>query len=89
MAWTVTKYPTVFGNKRVVGIKCVADAATQAVETGLKYIEWMGVGYSSMTTIVGLNVAINSNASGVAALGTVGCSGFTSGDVFYITVYGR
>lgn len=89
MAWTITRYPTVFGNKKTVGIKCVADAATFNVETGLKTIEWYSFAKGSMTTIVGLSIAPNSNAVGVATPGTVGCSGFTSGDEFYLTVYGR
>lgn len=89
MAWTVTKYPTVFGNKRAVGMKLVADAATQTVETGLKNIEWFSYGKGSMATQVGLTIAINSNASGVQSYGVLGCSGFSSGDELYITVYGR
>lgn len=89
MAWTVTRYPTVFGNKRAVGLKLEADEATQTVETGLGTIEWMSVAYSSMSTVVGLNVAVNSSASGVESHGVLGCSGFTSGDVLYVTVYGR
>ncbi len=88
MAYTVVKYPSVFGNKRAIGLKITADAATQAVETGLKVIEWLSVGYGSMSS-QGVKCAINSNASGVATPGTLGLSGFTSGDDFYVTVYGR
>lgn len=88
MAWTTTRYKTVFGDKRVVGLKLTADTATQTVETGLSVIEWYNLGYGSMTT-QGVNVYINSNASGVASMGVLGCSGFTSGDDIYITVYGR
>jgi hypothetical protein len=89
MAYTVTKFPTVFGNKRAIGMKVVADAATQTVETGLRVIEWYSYAKGSMATQVGLTLAINSNASGVATLGSVGLSGFSSGDEFYLTVYGR
>lgn len=89
MAWTVTRYPSVFGNKRTVLMKCTADAATQTIQTGLSVIEAISLGYGSMSTIVGPKVYINSNASGVAELGSVGCSAFTSGDDVYITVYGR
>ena len=88
MAWTVTRYPSVFGNKAIVGLKCSADAATQTVQTGLKAIEWYSIGYGSMSTLVGPKVFINSSASGVEAKGSLGCSGFTSGDEVYITVYG-
>lgn len=89
MAWTVTRYKSVFGNKAIVGLKLTADAATQTVETGLKLIEWFAEGRASLTTHVGLNIAINSNASGVNSNGVLGLSGFASGDVLYITVYGR
>lgn len=90
MAWTVTKYNTVFGNKKVVGLKLTADAATQTVETGLSVIEWYSLGtYSSMASQTGRFVHINSNASGVASMGVLGCSGFAIGDDVYVTVYGR
>lgn len=90
MAWTVTRYPTVFGNKRAVGLKLTADAATQTVETGLKVIEWMALGtYGSMASQTGRFIFINSNATGIASMGVLGCSGFATGDDIYVTVYGR
>lgn len=88
MAWTVTKYPTVMGDKRTVGIKVTADAATQTVETGLSVIDFFSVGICSLTTSTS-KIWANSNASGVQSLGVLGCSGFTSGDEIFITVYGR
>lgn len=90
MAWTVTKYQTVFGNKKVVGLKLTADAATQTVETGLSVIEWASVNnFASMASQDARYVFINSNASGVASNGVLGCSGFAVGDDIYVTVYGR
>jgi hypothetical protein len=88
MAWTVTKTPTVFGNKRAVLMACVADAATQNIETGLSTIEAFSVGYSSMTS-ASPKLWANSGSAGTAIAGVLGCGGFTSGDVLYITVYGR
>ena len=88
MAYTVTRYASVFGNKRAVGLKVTADAATQTVQTGLGVIEWYSIGYGSMSSN-GIKVAINSNASGVAEFGSVGVTGCTTGDDFYLTVYGR
>jgi hypothetical protein len=89
MAWTVTRYPSVFGNKAVVGLKLTADAATQTIETGLKNIEWFTAGtYASMASQTGRFVYINSNASGVQSVGVIGCSGFAVGDDIYITVFG-
>jgi hypothetical protein len=89
MAWTVTQYPTVFGNKRVVGLKLTADAATQTVETGLSVIEWYATGDRSSMATAGVKIYINSNASGVQSMGVLGCSGFAAGDDIYVTVYGR
>lgn len=88
MAWTVTRDKTVFGNKAVVNLKLTADAATQTVETGLAKIDHFNQGFGSMSTLVGLTVAINSNAIGVASAGVLGLSGFTSGDDIFLTVYG-
>ena len=31
----------------------------------------------------------NSNVSGVETNGTLGCSGFTNGDLFYMTAHGK
>lgn len=90
MAWTVTRYPTVFGNKKVVGLKLTADAATQNVETGLSVIEWYTLGgFNSMASQTGRYVFANSNATGIATPGTLGCSGFAIGDDIYVTVFGR
>jgi hypothetical protein len=90
MAWTVTRYQTVFGNKRAVGLKCTADAATFNVETGLSVIEWFTAGtHGSMASQTGRYVFINSGAGGTAINGTLGCSGFATGDDIYFTVYGR
>lgn len=89
MAWTVTREHTVLGNKRVVLMKLSADAATQTVESGIGVIDNFSIGVNSMTTVAGFKIAINSNASGVASNGVLGLSGFTNGDVIYVTVYGR
>ncbi len=90
MAWTITRYQSVFGNKRVVGLKCTADAATQNVDTGLSVIEWYSLGaFNSMASQTGRYVYINSSATGVATNGQLGCSGFAVGDDIYITVFGR
>lgn len=90
MAWTVTRFQSAFGNKRVVGMKLTADAATQTVETGLGVIEWFTAGtYGSMASQTGRFIFINSNASGIQSFGVLGCSGFAIGDDVYLTVYGR
>lgn len=90
MAWTVTRYQLGgLGNQRVVGLAITADAATQTVETGLQYVNFFTLGANSMTTNSLVKIAANSNASGVQSNGVLGCSGFTNGDLFYVTVYGK
>jgi hypothetical protein len=90
MAWTVTRYKTVFGNKQVVGLAMTADNATMTVETGLSVIEWITINpFASMASTTGRKIYINSNASGVASMGVLGCSGFAVGDDLHVTVYGR
>lgn len=88
MAFTVTKYNTVFGNKKVVGLKVVADAASDTIETGLQNIEWYSVGIASMNSTA-IRLRPNATAGSVAAAGDLGVSGCTGGDEFYVTVYGR
>jgi len=87
MAYTVVKYNTVLGNKRVVGLDITADAATQTIETGLKKIDFMCNGESSMNS-ANIKLAVNSNSSGIQSMGVIGVSGCTSGDRFFVTVFG-
>lgn len=89
MAWTVTRTQMgAIGNKRGVSLKCVANAATDNIETGLSVIEGFSVGYASCAT--GPNfIYPNSGSGGTALGGVLGCSGFTSGDELYVLVYGR
>lgn len=89
MAYTVTRTVYGAGNLKTTLLKIEADAATQTVETGLQNIVHMSVAYQSMTTVVGPKIVANSNASGVQSLGVLGISGCASGDLFYVTVYGR
>lgn len=88
MAYTVTKYPTIFGNKKVVGLRISTDAATQTIETGLTNIEFASVAIISATS-ANFKFAYNSNASGVAAMGSVALTGMASTDELFVTVYGR
>lgn len=90
MAWTVTRFKTVFGDKRVTGLKLTADAATQTIETGMSVVEWYSIGgFNSMASQTGRYVFANSNASGVQSMGVIGCSGFAVGDDIFLTIYGH
>jgi hypothetical protein len=88
MAYTVTITKTVFGNKRAHGLKIVADAASATVETGLSQIDFFSVGIASMNS-ANIKLRPNAGAGSTAAAGYLGVSGCTSGDEFYVTVYGR
>lgn len=87
MTWTVTKTSTVMGNMRCVIVNALADAATQNIETGLTRILGCAVNYKSCAT--GPNfIYDNSAVSGTQIFGTLGCSGFTSGDQICAIVFG-
>ena len=87
MAYTVSNTVSVFGNMRVAMLSITADAATQTVETGLKNVICHALGPKSLTSGA-IKIYANSNASGVLSAGVLGISGATSGDVFFVTVFG-
>lgn len=79
---------SVFGDKRVQAYRITADAATQAIDTGLDYIDFFSIGHQSMSTGA-YKVAINELAAGTSSVGYIGITGVASGDEMFITVYGR
>ena len=89
MAFTVTKYPTVFGNKRAVLINVTADGAEDNIATGLSLIEAVTIGQFKSMATGGASIVKNANSSGTAANGTLGCSGFSANAEVDIVVYGR
>lgn len=90
MAYTVTKVlDTVFGNQRVRSFDVTADATTQAIATGLQYVNVAHIQPLSMTTTTVPKVAVNVTASGAASNGSVAMTTVVSGDHFFLTVYGR
>jgi hypothetical protein len=89
MAFTVTRTPTVFGNKRAILMNIQADAAEGNVETGLSVIETIVMGQFNSMATGGAYVRKNVNSSGTAANGTIGCSGLSSGADFDVVVFGR
>lgn len=88
MAYTVTKVNSVFGNLRSVIMNVTADAATQVIETGLKNVMGFSYGPLSMNTS-NIHMAINSSATGIASMGVFSVTGCTSGDNFFVVVYGN
>lgn len=87
MAYTIVRTPSVFGNLRVVCMDVTADAAEQNISTGLGKIIGMSYGPSSMNSS-NIHLEVNSSSTGVASPGVIGVSGCTSGDRFFLVVYG-
>lgn len=87
MAYTVTRKISAFGDQRVAMLQITADAGTQTVETGMKYVNAFIVGNSSGCS--GWKIWANSNASGINSAGVLGISNATSGDQCFIVVFGR
>ena len=76
------------GPHRVHVLSITADAATQNVDSGLDYIRFFHLGIQSASTAA-IKVYANSGAGGTALAGQLGISGAASGDVFFVTCYGR
>ena len=89
MAYTVVfSKKGVQGDQRIHALKITADAATQNVDTGLKYIDFCSVGIRSASTAA-IKIYPNSGAGGTSLVGYLGISGAVSGDEFYVVCYGR
>ena len=88
MAFTNTLVErSVFGNKSVQFYSCLADGATGTIVTGMNQVTAINVTFKSMTSGA-TKFKINALESGTAAAGTIAVTGATSGDEFYVTVYG-
>lgn len=87
MAFTIVKNVTVLGNERVVHMDVTADAATQTIEPGLSKI--FGVAYCpcSMNSS-NIHISPNSGALNTSLVGFIGVTGCTSGDRFFMSVFG-
>lgn len=89
MAWTKSMVGNHNeGNVRTVTYKLTCDSAEQNVSTALAVIDYFTIGACSLATGAP-HVYANSLSTGTASAGNLGCSGFVSGDVFFVTVYGR
>ncbi len=89
MAFTVTRTPTVFGNKRAVLLNITADGAEANVVTGLEVIEAAVIGQFYSMATGGAQIRTNVNSTGTAANGTLGISGLSAAANFDVVVFGR
>lgn len=83
---------SVFGDKSTAFFTVTADAASGTVTTGFGAIDGLTVTPGSVTTnnsIAAGRVRPNATAAGSSSAGVIGFSGFTNGDVLYITVFGH
>jgi hypothetical protein len=88
MAWTNSViHQTVFGNKRTAILSCTADSAEAAINTGMGVVHGFAIGPVSLSTAA-IKLIPNKGSTATALNGYLGASGFVSGDVFYLTVYG-
>lgn len=92
MAFTYTlKDRQAVGRRVAVTYEVDADGAESELETtssGMKYIDYFHVGVQSMATFA-YTMKANLDSSGVASNGCFSVSGVASGDLFYLTLYGR
>jgi len=89
MAYTVAvidKYNV--SNKRCHVLSITADAAEASIDTGLKIVDHFNFAPQSLTA-ANIQMFKNVGSTSTAANGFIGVSGITSGDVWFMYVYGR
>lgn len=89
MAFTVTRYHTVFGNKRAVLMNITADGAEATIQTGLNVIEAVTIGQFRSMATGGATILKNLTSTATAANGSLGLSGFSANAEIDVVVYGR
>ena len=80
---------TVWGNKRLMVYSLTADAATDNIATDLGSVDYTWYQEQSFTSTGGRHLVADAGATGTSIAGTVGASGFVSGDVFTLFAVGR
>ena len=88
MAFTIGREITVLGNKRVALLSCSVDSASGNVETGLGVVDHVALCPISMATAA-IVLKKNIGSGATARAGMININGAASGDVFFLTVYGR
>jgi translation initiation factor 1 (eIF-1/SUI1) len=89
MAFTVgVNHKINLANKRVHLISCSVDSASGNIATGLNVVDHVAMAPISMATAaIVMKKNVGSNATAIN--GTININGAVSGDVFFLTVYGR
>lgn len=88
MAFTIGREASVFGNKAVALLSCSVDSASGNIDTGLSVVDHVSLCPISMaTSAIILKKNIGSGAT--ARPGIININAAATGDVFFLTVYGR
>ena len=82
-------FKTTLGHKRMLVYSMTADAATQNIATDLSSVDFAWYQPQSCTSTGSRNLVFDTGATSTAIAGTVGASGFVSGDVFTLFCVGR
>ena len=89
MAWTTTKVAQYnAGNQNIQQWKLVAESATLELSTGLGVIDCAVLSPADVST-ANVYYGVNVTSAAVASNGMLAVTGATSGDVFYVAVYGH
>jgi len=89
MTWTATlNKKTVFGDMRVHMYELTSDSATLELDTGMDVVTHIQPAVKSANTY-GTFFDMNVLSAATVSNGTVAITGSTSGDDFFLTVYGR
>lgn len=88
MAFTIGREISVFGNKRVALLSCSVDSASGNIDTGLSVVDGFSLAPISMNS-AGIKMKENIGSGATALPGKININGATSGDVFFLVVYGR
>lgn len=88
MAFTIGRELVNFGNKRVALLSCSVDSASGNVTTGLKVVDHVSICPISMATAA-IVLKKNIGSGATAVMGNININGAATGDVFFLTVYGR
>lgn len=88
MAFTIGREISVFGNKRVSVLSCSVDSASGNIDTGLSVVDGYAMAPISMATAaIIMKRNVGSNSTAIPGLINIGAA--ASGDVFFLTVFGR
>lgn len=82
-------FKTTLGHRRMFVYSLTADAATDNIATDLSSVDFAWYQPQSCTSTGSRNLVFDTGATSTAIAGTVGASGFVSGDVFTLFCVGR